>query len=132
MGSPRANISSNKYGKHCNKVLKSSLASWVGFWMAWHQRSSWAQPRAWISKSHRHAVLWINSGGHREFQRLCCQVSTIRDTTRALTRSLLFLPRGALLLPSLYDFFAGRYFVKPCSSATSLLNEFFKIFQKFR
>ena len=91
-------------------VLKSSFASWVGFWTAWHHRSSWAQPRAWILHSHRHAVLWINSGRHREFHRLGCQVSPIRDTTRVLVRSLLSsASRGPATAVSLC-FFAGRYF----------------------
>ena len=42
-------------------ITKSSSAKSVGIWTAWHQRSSWAQPRARVQSSGCHAVFRFSS-----------------------------------------------------------------------
>ena len=80
------------------------MANWAGSWMAWHQRSSWVQPRAWILGLHRHAVFRVNSSGRLEFQRMGCQNTLFRDQTRTFVQILALPLRGVAHFLLLYAF----------------------------
>ena len=65
----------------------------MGDWAAWHQRSSWAQPRAQIQSSGCHAVFrfssaktMISADKHRGFADLSCFSGLSTCSSRSLSR----------------------------------------------
>ena len=107
-------------------ITKTSSAKLLGVWAAWHQRSSWAHPRARIQSSGCHAVL--------RFSPAKTMISA--DNTVDLLILVVFLvflrarhvlSCGAASLSVFVHFLLTGTWPKSCLGATSVLNEFFRI-----
>ena len=111
-------------------TIKSRSAKIMGVRAAWHQRSSWAQP----SVSGDHQAVMLSSGlilQNHDFSRQSPWIQPVRCRLVSFCAChalfVLALSRGASLSISFYFLLPA----KPCSSATSVLNEFFNISQNF-
>ena len=110
------------------------MAKWVGTSVAWHQRSSWAQPPG-TGTAIKPSCCFPDQSGKTVIQ----QANTVDIGTFAVfltnsclvTRSFSLSFRAGTVLAISLCFLLTGTLPKPCSSATSVLNEFFKICQNF-
>ena len=113
-------------------ITKSSSAKSVGIWAAWHQRSSWAQPPGTGTVFRLSCCFPVQFCKNHDFSRQTPWFLSILAVFAISLRVRHALSRGAASFTVFLHFLLTRTWPKSCLSATSVLNEFFKMMSNFR